>query len=504
MPAHAGMHVHVECSAPNRGMAGLDGKIDATLYLSWVLEGDDPRDRSKHHHIEVPLKGRDIAPGGQGDDATSLATAVTNALRAHANAPSAVRIGVAKDSGSTFSGKATVRTDAFIEFDGVESMDCACCDALGKVEIDMYGNVTPQVGLRSIRTQSTKRKDDVVDVIPITVSLESKVDCKRGLKEPTDPPPSDPHGPPRKPKGPLTNPDVPPTTPISPAPPPVTMPSDPARPPQPVSPTQPWNPYPVAEPFKAGPYVVQPSVADPVPGARGQDTGPGMRIIRPNQVGPSAYGVFHLALGSWPDAPDVHWKFIPWRVLKTSAADQLREMHECLVSGGITSVLLADRLLILGGAFSSRPVVAFRITINYAGMGFPWKCTLDLWQPCEAHATAYARFPSSSPSCIERREWMVFSDTGGQSRLSGPTPMHTGAREVLRLNAPVAAPSLAPIIEQIPESGNSPIQRPIPPASAPPGTSITQTVSRFPVRPSNLPFGPAGGGIGTPSRSDPL
>ena len=424
MPSHAGMHVHVECSAPDRGMAGLDGKIEALFYLSWVLEGDDPTDPAKHHHVEVPLRGRDVAPGGQGDDAVSLATAVTTALRGHANAPAGVRIGTSRNEGATSTGKKTVRTDAFIEFDGIESIDCGCCDALGKVEIEMYGNVTRQVYTKSIRTQTTKKKDTIVDVIPVSVALDNKETCKpEHLKEPKDKLPDDPHGP-RTPKGPLRNPDVPPTTPINPAspPPPVTTRSEPSGPrPPPPPPPPPWSPFPVAEPFKAGPYAGPPSPpTGPSPGSEGGG-GSGMRALRPGSTGATAYGVFHLSLGSWPNSTDVRWVSIPWPVIRSSPLGQLQEMLDCLVSAGIRAVLVRNRLLILDSAESGQPVVAFRITMNYAGQGFPWKWTIDLWQPCDpssvpvSHSLS-ATLPMRSP-VVERREWFV----AGESERQGVT-----------------------------------------------------------------------------------
>jgi len=405
MPGHAGIHIHVSCSAEKRKSAGLDGDIQAKLYLSWVPEGEDPRNKSNHRHVAVDVLGAELRPPGEGgDDAVTVTEALARALHA-AGAPAA-RAGTSSiyKPPTKRLKKATVATHGYIELDDVESIDCGCCDDKGKVRIDFYGNVKKR-GTRRLRDI---KPGEPVEVIPVRLGLKPKGSCPP-LREPLDPTPG-PLGPGKVPPGtqvtPLTVPPPPPppppwpTTPSAPATPPSSPaptppsagphggrfrgppptpapwedPNDPTPPPPP--PPPPYAPPPVAEPWREGPYVI----AAGLPGGAGAG-------VRGKDM---ASGVFHLGFGSHPGAADVTWLFVPWPVIRTRPEEQLAVIQESLESAGVVCSMEAAWLLILGEAATARPLVEFRVTLNYAGRGFPWVWIADLWQERRVGHTPFA------------------------------------------------------------------------------------------------------------------
>ena len=432
MPAHAGVHIHVSCSSKDRGEAGLDSDMRANLYLSWVEEGEDPRDPNSHEHIEVLVVGADENLNGVGDDAVTIAEAVAQALHEMGDRAPTHRVGSSKiiKPGTRRKPRDEVDTHAYVEFDDVESIDCGICDDKGKVRIDFYGNVPN----RKPMTTSLRgvKPGDPVEVIPVRLAFEPKGPCPT-QREPLDPNP----GPLRKVPPATTVAAVPPPhpadllkDPVPPLPPPVTPPPpppphpvdvpghpslyDPGHPPTPphpvdvpghpslydpvpppLTPLPPYTPPPIADPWREGPYIVAPVRAGGGPGGRAPS-------------GDTAFGVFHLAFGSALGAEDVTWLYVPWRVVRTNPHEQLLHIAECLESAGVECYLEGVALLIIRDWRTLRPVCAFRVTISYAGRGFPWISTVDLWQerPAGSLPTEYPLDQHGSWS-VERQTMAV-------------------------------------------------------------------------------------------------
>ncbi len=120
----------------------------------------------------------------------------------------------------------------------------------------------------------------------------------------------------------------------------------------------------------------------------------------------SGMGVFHLASGSSPNAADLSWVFIPWRVMYSNPEEQIVEMARCLQSGGIDCYIDGGSLCILSNLEAGLPIVSFRITVNNAGRGFPWHWNVALWQRAEAGRRSVC-IPPKFDTQIETASWSV-------------------------------------------------------------------------------------------------
>ena len=351
MPAHAGIHIHVSCSAVNAKSAGLDGSIRAKFWLSWVPEGEDPKLPANHRHVSVDVLGSRLTPDGEpGDDAISLTHKLSAAIQSHKEAPPH-RAGYESDYQPK--GKAglrrnmdTMATHGYIELDRVEAIDCGCCEDKGKVRITFYGNV-----------KKKRKKPGTAFLLPLKLRLGKKKleapDCP-GLDEPKDP---DQPGPLPKTVAPRT------PKPLNPPPPPPT-------PPPPVAPpvTPPAKVPPVARPKRKPPYIERSDTW------LGRLLGAGLLIMYQT-------GIFHLGFGSYDRDRAITWLYVPWRVIDADAHLQVLEIERCLRASGVVCAANGDAIAIVGEEASGLPVVEFKLTFAYAGRGFPWHLTMDLWQP---------------------------------------------------------------------------------------------------------------------------
>jgi hypothetical protein len=97
-----------------------------------------------------------------------------------------------------------------------------------------------------------------------------------------------------------------------------------------------------------------------------------------------------------------------------------------------------------GQVTTARPVVEFKVTMNYAGQGFPWLCIADLWQEQPAGRIPFALGQdwSVESRAIDLGDRLVRHDPSPQtalpslarasvtestlpSRLTGPSPQPT-------------------------------------------------------------------------------
>lgn len=370
MGARAGIHIHVSCSAPARESGGMDGSVEATLYLSWVPEGQDPGDPANRRHIEVPFYGKETSPTGVGDDAITMAEAIARAL--HQSGAPTHRIGTNESKGfqrdkNTGKLKPVTQTNAFVEFDDVESLDFACCDDQGKVRWDFYGNVKEEphapkarhmggpvevysavkliFGRKPTPPKCPKLKEPG-DVVPGPYSQTEFLEAARNAVRLPEPPPP---------------------------PPPIVTPvpwpgpgEDPTPPPPP-----PYSPPPVAEPrYSFGsPGHVPPAswhgIALPMVGL-------------PLAQG-DTLGILHLGFGSYPGASVATWEYVPWRILWTSPLDQVLHVLRCLQAARVDAVCDGHSIAILSDTQTHGRLVALRLTVNTSSRGFPWGWTFDLW-----------------------------------------------------------------------------------------------------------------------------
>ncbi len=204
MPSHAIIHFEMPTAGLQKG---------CYLWMSFGLE--TPIGGRKHYLIPVVLDGPGPL-GKPGDNATVAAARLSEGVKSQA--PKAwdalIKVGTSI-VGATSHG--------FVELDGVEEVDAACCDTSGSVLLEIRGNV-------EAKASDQVTPGGVVDIVPLRVYLDLKGECPGpGLEVPRDPVPKPGDLP--APPPPATPPAITPITPHPPRPyPPETTPNDPSPP----------------------------------------------------------------------------------------------------------------------------------------------------------------------------------------------------------------------------------------------------------------------------------